>query len=259
MNARSVFLMATLLVTTAHHGLADDQTEIWIAKARAAVGTEKALTAITAVRFIGTVETVQKIPSKTDPAKLDDVSIRLAIDISCQKPDRQRIVLRTDKTVETTVLDGYDGWFRRAESGKEDKAQITLLESPQIRRLRANTWEELSFYRGIEDRGGRVEYRGEAEVDGKICFVLAFIHSDNISFTRYFDKTTGMRIKSVTESGGEIREEGEIMVNGIHYPKVLINKSPDGQTATITFDSVKVNEPLPGTEFAMPDAIMMMP
>lgn len=257
MNARSAYLMAALLVAPAHHSFADDRAEEWIAKARAAVGTEKALSAITSVRFIGTVETVQKVPSKTDPAKMEEVTIRLAIDISCQKPYRQRIVLRTGKSIETTVLDGYDGWFRRAESGKEDQSQIVLLESPQIRRLRANTWEELSFYRGIEARGGRVEYRGEAEVDGKSCVVLAFIHSDSISFTRYFDKATGMRLKSVTESGGEIREEGEILVDGIHYPKVLINKSPDGQTATITFDSVKVNEPLPASEFAMPDAVMM--
>jgi len=249
--------MATLLVAPAHSGFADSQTDEWIAKARAAVGTETALNAITSVRFVGTVETVQKIPSKTDPTKLEDKTIRLAIDISCQNPYRQRIVLRTDNSVETTVLDGYDGWYRRAETGKENRARFTLLELPQIKRLRANTWEELSFYRGIEKRGGRVEYRGESEVDGKTCVVLAFIHADNISFTRYFDKTSGMRLKSVTESGGEIREEGEILVDGIHYPKRLINKSPDGQTATITFESVKVNEPLPVAEFAMPDEAMM--
>ena len=257
MNARSAFLLAALLVAPLQFSFADDRADEWIAKARAAVGSESALNAINSVRFIGTVETIQKIAAKEDPAKTNDVTIRLAIDISFQNPYRQRIMLRSDKTVETTVLDGYDGWFRRTENGKETKAQLTLLESAQIKRLRANTWENLSFYRGIEARGGKVEYQGEADVDGKTCAVLAFVHADNISFTRYFDKTTGLLIKTVTEVGGEIREEGEILVNGIRYPKILINKAPDGQTATITFESIKVNEPFPASEFAVPDAIMM--
>lgn len=253
MKARTVFLLAALLAAPFQQSFADNRTDEWIAKARAAVGTEKALASISSVRFIGTVETVQKIPTKDDPAKTEDKTIRLGIDIIFQNPYRQRIVLRSDNGLETTVLDGYDGWIRRSEIGKEAEAQFTLLESTQIKRLRANTWENLSFYRGIEKRGGRVEYQGEADVEAKPCIVLDFLHTDNISFTRYFEKSTGLLIKTVTENGGEIREEGEIIVNGIRYPKVLINKSPEGQVATITFDSIKVNEPLPAAEFAVPE------
>lgn len=256
MNARSALLFTALLAVPLQVSFADERADSWIAKARAAVGKESALSVINSVRFIGTVETIQKTPAKDDPAKIDETPIRLAIDISFQKSYRQRIVLRSDKTVETTALDGYDGWIRRAEIGREKQAQLTLLESSQIRRLRANTWENLSFYHAIEARGGRVDYKGEADVEGKTCVVLAFVHSESISFTRYFDKITGLLIKTVTENGGEIREEGEIIVEGIRYPKVLINKSPDGQVATITFDSIKVNEPLPPAEFAVPDEVM---
>lgn len=256
MNARSALLLTALLVVPFHVSFADERADMWIAKARAAVGSESALTAISSVRFIGTVETIQKIPSKDDPAKMVETPIRLAIDISFQKPYRQRIVVRSDKTIETTALDGYDGWIRRAEIGRENQAQFTLLESSQIKQLRANTWESLSFYRGIETRGGRVDYQGEADVDGKSCVMLAFVHAPNISFIRYFDKTTGLLIKTVTENSGEIREEGEIMVDGIRYHKVLIIKSPDGQVTTITFESIKLNDPLPPVEFAMPDAVM---
>lgn len=256
MNARSALLFAALLAVPLQVSFADERAEAWIAKARAAVGGERALAALHSVRFIGTVETVQKVPSKEDPAKIDKTPIRLAIDISFQKPYRQRIVLRSDKTVETTALDGYDGWIRRVETERENNALFNLLESSQIRRLRANTWENLSFYRGIESRGGRVEFQGDSEVDGKDCVVLAFVHLGNIGFTRYFDKVTGLLVKTVTENGSEIREEGEIIVEGIRYPKILINKSPDGQVATITFDSIKVNEPLPAGEFAVPDEVM---
>jgi len=256
MNARSVLLLVALLAAPWPFIFADNRTDEWIGKARSAVGSESALSAITSVRFIGTVETIQKTPSKDDPTKTVDVTIRLAINTCFQKPYRQKIILRTDKSVENTVLDGYDGWFRRTEVGNEKDAQVALLESGQIKRLRANAWEHLSFYRGIEDRGGRVSYQGEADVEGKNCVIIVFAHSDTISFTRYFEKETGRLIKTVTENGGEIREQGEMMVNGIRYPKALINKAPDGQTAIITFDSIKVNEPLPAAEFAIPDTMM---
>ena len=98
MNARSVLLLTALLVVPFHVSFADERADAWIVKARAAVGKESALTAINSVRFIGTVETVQKIPSKEDPAKMNETTIRLAIDISFQKivPATDRPALRQD-------------------------------------------------------------------------------------------------------------------------------------------------------------------
>jgi len=55
--------------------------------------------------------------------------------------------------------------------------------------------------------------------------------------------------------GMVIREKGEIVVNGIRFPKTLINtgKGPDGkeQAITITFDHVTVNETFPASVFAI--------
>ncbi|HET7536462.1 MAG TPA: hypothetical protein VFJ90_08415, partial [Candidatus Didemnitutus sp.] len=189
---------------------------------------------------------------EADPTKFDEKPLRLAIDIIFQKPYQQRISLRSDKYVETTALDDYDAWARRSEIGKEGQWQLTLLDTAQIKRLRANTWENLAFYRGLEGRGGRVEFQGDATIDGKDCVKIAFVHSDAISFTRYFEKSTGLLVKTVTENGAEIREEGEIVVDGVRYPKKLINKSQAGQITIITFDTIKVNEAVPASEFAVP-------
>ena len=126
------------------------------------------------------------------------------------------------------------------------------MDVSQVKHLRANTWENLAFYRGIEKRGGRVEFQGEEVVEGQPCVKLAFIHADNIVFIRYFQSSTGRLIKTVTESGGEIREEGEMLVNGVRFPLKLINKDRSGQVTIITFSSIKVNEPLPAAEFAVP-------
>ncbi|HEY4302520.1 MAG TPA: hypothetical protein VGM73_16730 [Candidatus Didemnitutus sp.] len=240
---------ACLLATTA---LADDQADFWIAKARAALGTEEALNAVNSVRFVGTVETVEKVPDKDDPSKMVDHPVRLAIDIVFAKPYRELYVLRSDKVTETTALDDYDGWLRRVENGHEDHWQLRLLSAAQIKQLRASTWENLAFYRGIEKLGGRVEFKGDGEVDGKPCVILVFEHSDSINYTRYFEKATGLLLKTTTEST-QIQEQGSVIINGVRFPKALINKPAGSPAATISFDAIKVNEVIPASAFAMPD------
>jgi hypothetical protein len=245
-------MLAALLIAVPLCGRADDRTSEWIAKARARCGDEAALNAVSSVHYSGTLETVEMVPAKDDPAKTEERPLKMGVEIIFQKPYRHRIVLRSegDKVVEITALDDYDAWTRRTEVGKDD--QFTLYDANRIKRLRANTWENLAFYRGIEKQGGRLEFLGDADVDGTPCVALEFIHYDDITFTRYFEKATGRLVKTVTDNKGEIREEGEIVVNGIHFPKKLINKLPDGQVRTIIFDSIKVNEDIPEDQFAVP-------
>jgi outer membrane lipoprotein-sorting protein len=229
--------------------LADARVDHWIAKARSAVGSEAALNNVRSIHFKGTLETTEpRAAGETGPAK----PLVLAIDIVFQKPFQQRMVLRSDEVVETTALDGYDAWVRRANAKDEKKWQITLLEKQQIKRLRANTWENLNFYTGLPQRGGSVVYGGDANLDGRACVKLTFTHAENIAFVRYFDKVSGRLVKTETESGGEIREEGELIVQGLRFPRKLINKAPEGQIATITFESVTINETFPADAFAVP-------
>jgi hypothetical protein len=251
-QVRFGLLLGVISVLLLPSASADTQSDSWIIKARAALGSESALNAVKSVHFTGVLETTERVAQQADPTKFDERPLRLAIDIVFQKPYQQRISLRTDKVVETTALDDYDAWAKRSEIGKESQWQLTLLDTAQIKRLRANTWENLAFYRGLESRGGRVEFQGDAREDGKDCVKIVFVHSDAISFTRYFDKATGLLVKTVTENGAEIREEGEILAEGVRYPKKLINKSPTGLVTVITFDTVKVNEVIPGSEFAVP-------
>lgn len=231
---------------------ADARAEPWIAQARAAVGAEEVLNSVRSIHFTGTLSTTQKVPVEGEPNNFTEQSLVLGIDIIFQKPDQQRMTLRSDRVVETTALDGYDAWVRRADANNEAQWQLSLLDAQQVKRLRANTWENLSFFRGIQKRGGTVEFGGETTIDGRECVKLIFSHSDNIVFTRYFDKTTGNLVKTETENGGEIREEGEMFVQGLRFPRKLINKAPNGQVATITFDTVTINERFPDDTFAVP-------
>ncbi len=218
-----------------------------ITKARAYAGTEAALNALHAVHFYGTLVT-------NDP-KDATKQTRAAIEIVMQKPARQRVSIVSNAAIETTALDGYEAWTRVTAADDGAKWQQTLLGADGIRRLRANTWENLSFYRGIEGEGGRIEDKGTTTLDGAQCHKVAFVHAPNIIFTRYFDLRTGRVLLTETESG-TIREQGELVASGIRFPKSItqVSKNPAGQdqTVTITFERIEINQPKPADYFSVP-------
>lgn len=222
-----------------------------LAKARAHLGPEAALSSIASIRYTGTLTS----SSPSEPAK----QTRAAIEITFQKPYQQRIHATSDSSVEITALDGYDGWTRVQDVKDPSKWRQTLLGVDEIKRLRANTWENLSFFRGLEALGGRIEAQGTRTIDGATCQKIAFVHAPNIVFTRYFDVATGRLVLTETETGGTIREQGEMVVNGIRFPRTLItvskNAKGEDQTLTINFDQITVNEKFPPATFAVPSLV----
>jgi len=134
-----------------------------------------------------------------------------------------------------------------------------LLSKDQVKRLRSNTLENLSFFRGIERRGGRIEDLGIVDVNGRSANKVSFIHDSGSVFTRYFDETTGKLILTETEQGGSIREDGEILANGLRFPKkiVTISKTEGGKerSVSIEFQTVTVNEAFADELFAVPQIV----
>ncbi len=243
--------VATLaLILVANVGAVDSaQAEpAIVAKARAFVGAEAALNAVKSVHFVGSLTT----GDSADPTK----SARATIEIFFQAPDRQRIQATSEKTIEVTALDGYEAWSRVQDAADSKKWRLSLLGANEIRRLRANTWESLAFYRGIESHGGHIEDLGTVQTEGLTCAKLAFIYDHNIVFYRYLDAATGRLVYTENEAGSTQREQGTLVVNGIRFPQSIItttNKA-DGhvQTVILTFDKVIVNEAMPASLFAVP-------
>lgn len=219
-----------------------------IAKARAFLGAEAALDGVKSVHYVGTLVTADP----TEPSK----QTRAAVEIVFQKPSQQRINITYEKASEQTALDGYDAWQRQQDARDANKWSQTLLSADQIKRLRANTLENLTFFRGLARQSGRIEEQGTATIDGVACQKIAFIHAPNIVFTRYFDTATGRLVLTETEAGGAIREQGETVVSGVRFPKTIVTltKTPTGQTqtVTITFEKITVNETFPAAFFAVP-------
>lgn len=254
MNVRRLAVLAASLLIGVISVRADDAAP-WVAKARAYLGNDQALNAVRSLHFRGSFAGTEVVPDPADPKKTIEQPVRIGIDIIFQKPMQQRQVLRSDKIERATVLDDYDAWERVTEVGGKGKTRITLLDAQNIKRLRATTIENLSFYANYSGGSRQVRYLGEATVDGVACAKLSFSHSDSIVFLRYFDEATGRLVKTEIEGGGEIREEGEIVVNGVRFPRKVINKAPGGRMTSITFEQVTINETFPAETFAVPPLI----
>jgi hypothetical protein len=234
--------------------LAGAQTaEQIIAQARAYYGNEGALSAIKSVHFVGTMETRQFTAEGPKP-------VSFAIEVIFQKPFQQRITRSTPDAIQVTGLDDYEGWQRLQDVKTESRWQFTLLEPAIIKQLRANTWENLNFFKGIEQYGGSVEVNGPATIDGVATVKVAFIHEPGIIFYRYFDATTGRLVLTETGSGDRIKEEGEIMVDGVRFPQKVTSfskvKDANGKIVenptAIAFDKITLNETFPDSCFEVP-------
>lgn len=251
MKARSLLVLAALVFSAVLPARAQT-VEQWIARARARLGTDSALNSVTAIHFIGTLETMEKVPSEKDKSILVEQPVKRPVDIIFQKPHRQRITVTGPKTIDVTALDGYDAWLKRSTLQNSSQWQLTLLDSAQIKRLRAQSWDNLNFLTGIEKLGGTVRLGGEATVDGTACVKLVFTYLESMVYTRYFDKATGRLVKTDAQDGTEIREEGEQIVNGVRFARKVTNKAANGQVTIITIDQVLLNENIPVSEFAVP-------
>ena len=236
MKARLVLAVAALFATVLS---APGQTaEQWITRARARLGSEAALQGVTSIRYLGTLDT--------------DGANQRKLDIIFQKPLQQLITISGAELIEVVGLDDYDGWQKRTNAKNSAQWQITLIDAGQTKRLRAQIWDNLNFFSGIEKMRGSVRLAGDAMIDGVACVKLIFAYREDMILTRYFDKTSARLVLTETESGTEIREEGEIIVQGVRFPRKVSNRDKAGRVITMLFDQVILNEPHAASEFAVP-------
>ncbi|MBI2814541.1 MAG: hypothetical protein HYX71_09675 [Opitutae bacterium] len=232
-----LLLAAALLSAAAVPATAQTAAE-WIARARARLGSEAALQGVSSIRYTGTLE--------------EDGAKQRTLDIIFQKPLKQRITLTGAEVTDIIALDEYDAWQKRINPKNPAQWQLTLIDAAQTKRLRAQVWDNLNFFSGIEKMRGSVRLDGDTTVDGVLCVKLVFTYLPNMVLTRYLDKATARLVKTETESGTEIREEGEIFASGVRFPRKVVNRDKGGRATTMVFERVILNEAHAAAEFAVP-------
>jgi len=235
---RSLFALMFLAIL----GIARAGTEDAIlAKARAYAGSEAVLNAVSSVHFTGSLDAGD--------------GTRVAIEIIFQKPSQQKVIATGPNLIEVTALDDYEGWMRTQDAKDPSRWNLVLLQADQVRRLKANVVENLNFFRAA-GFAGTITDGGIVELEGRKAHRVSFDHGHGIVFTRYFDEETGRMMRTETDQNSVIREEGEILVEGIRFPKRILNTNPqaDGsvRTVTIEIEKIGVNEVFAESLFAVP-------
>lgn len=233
-----VSLVVFLVSTRAFSSNLDPRAETILKKARDFISDEATLNQVRSLRFEGTI---------TGPDG-DQASIV----INLQQPYKLlQALTREDGLVEEFGLNDYEGWLKRYHKEKPDVYGLMPVDVIRLKRLRANTYEGLNFFSTKTNFSRKIDYLGEKEIKGKAVDVIKISYG-SAHFIRYFDKNTGELLLSEIESGESIEEQGEMMVDGIRFPKYLITRKDGKQISHLEFHKIEVNPALKDSLFTQP-------
>lgn len=234
------FLIFSLLFTSTLCGAEVDDI---LAKARARLGTEQKLDAVETIHYQGKVY-------GANGEELD------ALDLTFQKPNRQLLVVESEKMKRSTGVNGFEGFVEVINKEDPYKSGIIVLDFNRVRRLLANAAENLYFFEGPKYRsGGEIKLEGTQEVRGRECYKLRFSYACGLFYIRYFATDNYELVSTINgESNQELIESDSVKVDGILFPKKVETYDEEGDLIrTVVFEKILINEPVDDSIFDFPD------
>lgn len=235
-----LFSMGLLVVGSLAAQQAPSTSDI-INRARATLGTEKVLNSVVTLRMVGSLEPADsRVPAAT-------------VLIVARKPCSQRLEIRVDDMVETTILNGRKACIIRSNL-KEDASQMRELTGPELERVYHSTRQFFNFYRPDFKNGERVSHEGMVTHREERCHKIKYAYPDGLETIRFFSVEDDTLVATITDNGVESVNRGEQLVEGIKYPK-SIDYFEDGRMLhSIELSEVQVNQPLTSGIFKIPKA-----
>ncbi len=245
----SSLLVAFLFLSSASHVFGDQSTDdaiidATIELARSQLGDVERLDSIKSITFEGSL-----LYSSGDSG---------TIDMIYQKPMHQKLVAVINDNKEVSALDDTEGWISYYKVGIDQSLGMEIFDATRVLMMQAAVREALGFYKRPTHRGGRVTYDGRETVKDVDCVVLIYHHGEGLGYVRYFDAATGKLIKTVDAKGVEYFEEGEIMVEGVRFPKKLVTTFSTAlgpQTMEFTYSKITLDKKYNRSVFKIPSLV----
>ena len=241
---RTLILLAITTVFAVIARSAESDEEIiqsTIELARSYLGPDDKLDAIESVHYKGSL-----LYSSGDLGTIEMVY---------QKPMQHRMVAVIGGRREVSVLDGSEGWTTFERVVDSVPLSIEIFDPIRILIMQASVREAFNFFRKPDTRNGEILYEGKETVNGRDCNVLTYHHGDGIAYQRYIDAETGQVHKTLDSKGVEYLEEGELIVDGLRFPKKLLSTFSTAigdQSMEFAYSSITLNEKLTDSDFVMP-------
>lgn len=211
-----------------------------INRARATVGEEKALNSLVTLQMTGGI-----VPA--DP-KIPEATLL----IIARKPESQRLEVKVDDLVETTILNGDKACIVRSNLNA-DASQMRTLTPEELARVRYSTHQFFSFYRPDFKNGELVTYEGIEQRRGVRCHKLVYRFPDGVTTTRFFAVNDDRLVSTISPGGLESVGIGRQLIGGIRFPERIEYYENGEKLHTVVITNVFVNKPLPDGIFAIPE------
>ena len=210
--------------------------------ARATVGTDAVLDNLVTLQIRGRVN-----PGE---ARLSSATIS----ITARKPCSQRLEVKVDDLLETTILQGDQGCIIRLNQSAVDKgSQVRMMTNEEVQRVVFNTRQLFSFYTVDSRNGEVVTYGGIEQRRGIRCHKLLYSYPDGMTTTRYFAVNDHALVSMITDKGVESVEIGKWVVDGIRFPKRIEYYQENKRLHTLVLNEIDVNKPLRSGVFTIPE------
>ena len=211
-----------------------------IDRARATVGEEKKLNDLVTLQMTGGI-----LPANP---KMPEANLL----IIARKPGSQRLEVKVDDLVETTILNGNRACIIRSNL-ESDTSQMRLLEEKELNRVKYSTRQYFGFYRPDVKNGEQVRYEGIEQRRGLRSHKLVYQYPNGTTTVRYFAVNDDHLVSTISHSGVESVEQGTQLVGGIRFPERVEYYEEGEKLHTIVLSNVFVNKPLPSGIFKIPE------
>lgn len=239
MIKRLLLTSFSLLIAASLHGQEVTASEV-IDRARATVGADEALDGMVTLQLIGSLEPADpEMPSAT-------------LLIVARKPASQRLEIKVDDIVETTILKGNKGCIIRSNLSA-DASQMRDLIGPELERVRYSTRQFFNFYRPDFKNGEKVSHEGIENHRGQRAYKLAYQYPGGLETVRYFSVEDDTLVATITENGVESIGVGSQVADGIKFPERIEYYEGERKLHTIVLSEIKVNKPLRSGIFEIPE------
>jgi len=210
-----------------------------INRARATLGSEEALDGLVTLKLVGGLEPADvKVPSAT-------------LLILARKPSSQRLEIKVDDMVETTILNGRRACIIRSNLNAEASKMRSLTEE-ELERVIYSTRQFFNFYRPDFQNGEKVVHEGTMTHRGVRSHKLSYSYPNGLKTTRYFSVEDDTLVSVVTDNGVESVNVGTQTIKGIKFPQRIEYYEDGRKLHTIVLSEVGVNVPMPAGVFDIP-------
>lgn len=212
-----------------------------VAKARAFLGGNKKLNAVSTIHLQGVI-----VYGNGQSGTFESVY---------KRPDYHQFISVIGTQKETSTLNKTEAWQKIENVATPGSWTLNFYGIDDLRHMQATVSEALSFLKTPPVRKGRIEYLGTEEVDGRLAQVLVYHHGNGIWFRRYIDNETGRVLRMINDKGVTFTEYGEKIVDGVWFPEKMVvsfRTQFGEQSMEISYSSITLNEKVDSNRFKVP-------